>query len=88
MSGSATPGFFKFERESEQNGNLTWYEFHVQTTNYLVPGDRIYIDLPYPAYFSEDTECTGRTSNVNNIQQCRVSVNLSRIALTLSLPGG
>jgi hypothetical protein len=88
MSGAATPGFFKFERESEQNGNITWYEFHVQTTNYLVPGDRIYIDLPYPAYFSEDTDCTGRTANVNNVQQCRVSVNLSRIALTLSLPNG
>ena len=67
MSGAATPGVFFFERESPANGNITWYEFQVQTTNYLVGGDKIYLELPYPAYFSEDTACSGRTANLDNV---------------------
>ena len=56
------------------------------TTNYLVSGDFVYIDLPYPTYFSEDSQCLGRTANVDNIMSCRVSVDLSRIVMTLGLP--
>jgi hypothetical protein len=86
MSGAANPGFFKYKRESETNGNVTWYEFHVKTTNWLVDGDRVRIELPYPVYFSEDSQCLGRTANLDNLLFCRVSVDLSRITMELSLP--
>ena len=86
MSGAATPGYFNFKRESPTNGNITWYEFTVKTTNYLVSGDKIYLDLPFPTYYSEDTKCVGRTSNLVNELNCKVSVDLSRIVMTLALP--
>ena len=86
MSGAATPGFFKYKRGSDTNGNLTWYEFHVKTTNYLVSGDRVRIELPFPVFFSEDSACIGRTANLDNLLFCRVSVDLSRITMELSLP--
>lgn len=86
MSGAANPGLFKYKRGSDTNGNITWYEFHVQTTNYLVTGDRVRIELPYPTFFSESSICIGRTANLDNVLYCKVSVDLSRISMELSLP--
>ena len=86
MSGAATPGYFTFNRDSEMNGNITFYEFQVKTTNYLVSGDEVRLELPYPVYFSEDTECFGRTSNLDNLLSCSVSVDLTKLRMTLSLP--
>ena len=35
VTGTASPEVIQVVRESEQNGNLTWYEFLVKTTNYV-----------------------------------------------------
>lgn len=48
--------------------------------------DILKIELPYPAYFSEDTECLGRSLNIQNTQICSVCLDLSCIELTLQLP--
>lgn len=86
MSTAATPKLVQITRGSEQNGNVTWYEFTVQTTNYLVEGDQVVIEMPYPIFFSENSECFGRSTNLRNVQDCEVSVDLSKIVINLLLP--
>ena len=79
--GTAIPEYFELTRESYRNGNVTNYEFLVQTTNYVSTGDLIYISLPDGASFSEDSTCVGRSNNLEATLDCTVSVDLSKILL-------
>jgi len=86
MDRAATPQAISYIRESAQNGAITNYEFAVQTTNYLIEGDQLLMKLPEPVYFSEDSECIGRSINLRNVLPCAVSVDLSRIEINMTLP--
>jgi hypothetical protein len=81
----AVPGVINIVRESTANGNVTNYEFEVETTNFITSGDRIYITLPEDASFSEDTACLGRSNNLDNTLDCTTSVNLRKLLVTVRL---
>jgi hypothetical protein len=67
MNGAAQPISFKYSRKSLQNGVITNYNFTVINMNYLIDGDRLVIDLPYPVFATEKTQCLGLTKNLLNI---------------------
>ena len=86
MDTAAKPKAISFTRESEQNGAITNYEITVQTTNYLIENDQLLMKMPFPVYFSEDTECIGRSVNLRNVLPCEVSIDLTRVEVNLTLP--
>jgi hypothetical protein len=83
---AATPQRVLVKRGSEANGAITDYEFTVQPTNYLVEGDYIILELPYPSFFSEDSEVIGITSNLRTEQKSKISVTLNQMKIDLQLP--
>jgi len=85
MQGTSEPSFFGFDRGSYANGDLTWYEFEVTTTNYLVTGDILTVKLPYPVYFTEQSYCNGTTNNVEDILDCTISKDLTTASINLDI---
>lgn len=86
MSRAATPQAISLSQASKQNGAITDYNFTVQTTNYLIEGDTIVIELPDPVYFSEDSKCLGLSSNLRINQTYEVGTDLDSMTITLLLP--
>jgi len=64
MNNAAEPQRVDIVRGSSKNGALTDYNITVTPTNFLVEGDVLIIELPDPVFFSEDSVCIGRTSNL------------------------
>lgn len=64
MKTPARPQSIVIDRNSKQNGAVTDYNFTITTTNYLVEGDQIILELPTPISFSEDSQCLGVTRNL------------------------
>lgn len=56
--------------------------------NYLQDGDNVIIDLPFPVYAGEETKCYGNSNNLLASLPCSVSVDLSKVTITLKLPVG
>ena len=83
MSQAATAKSVLVMPGSLVNGNLTYYEFIVKTTNFLVEGDNILITLPDTMFFSENSTCVGRSVNIRVNQICKPSVDLSTMNMTL-----
>ena len=86
MSGAAQPRSFTYARNSMKNGAITDYNFTVSTMNYLQDGDTLIVDLPYPAFYSEDSKCYANSRNLLDFLPCKVSIDLSKMTLTLKLP--
>lgn len=42
--------------------------------------------MPYPIYFSDDSECFGNSNNLRMVQDCTVSVDQTRVTINLLLP--
>ena len=56
--------------------------------NYLQDGDTLIVDLPYPVFAGEDTRCYSNSRNLLDFLPCTVSVDLSKVTITLKLPIG
>lgn len=56
--------------------------------NYLQEGDNLIIDLPYPVFAGEETKCYGNSNNLLASLPCSVSVDLSKVSISLKLPIG
>jgi hypothetical protein len=64
LSNAATPQKVTIDPVSAINGAVTDYTITVTTTNSLVEGDQIKIELPKPAYFTESSGCQGLSDNL------------------------
>ena len=64
LSLAATPQKVTIDPVSTINGAVTDYTITVTTTNSLVDGDQIKIELPKPVYFTESSGCQGLSDNL------------------------
>lgn len=86
MLDAAVPKRLTLIRTSEVNGVITNYTFHVQSATFVNHQDEIHLQLPYPIYFSPDTECYAESSNLEKEQTCTVSTDLTKLVMSLQLP--
>ena len=86
LSVAATPQDVKIDPVSTINGAVTDYAFTVTTTNSLIEGDQIKIELPTPVYFTESSGCQGISDNLRAEQTSTVSEDLTEMTITLLLP--